>query len=544
MSWLSKFRHASVRALTRRRATSLLSLSLWLLFLTAYAFPATTVEGFITNINSDTSFDVGTLHVVLDAKTHCKTERLLSSISLLHNTIFGGVPDHNSFVLHDHPAPSSEQSTSCDSLRWKVGTRVRVLGDSGTRAGAYLATQVTVYSVTIREDIPAVGSDHEWTGGALLEEKPQVSQAANGWAGTMWVDGYPASITPDTSLLTGPSETQIAYGSSGFFGGSKMKAILPKGAVRPFSGTLFQPNTWATYRGVGVVDGRLLLNRLRLWPNRLEPKENEYWARLAPIIRDPDYPHHIPGSVIFVDANPGEDLTVLADQKAQDFVSKLGASLVPQYQAALPETDKTKIHFRFYVVQSVGKTLDNEVKRLGGPPFLKRPSWDEAVVPLPDGLVIVPMQTLDRIDSEAQLASILSYAITSVLQKQSYTARPGIGTSLDAAVVAISQYEQALRIGIRQMYLAGYDIRDAPFAWAVAQGKPVNNPVIDSKHPDKEIPWYAAYAFNYISQYYQNVDYSKLKRGRAEYQQFLKELYKADPGLLRPRDTAPDPGAL
>ena len=81
------------------------------------------------------------------------------------------------------------------------------------------------------------------------------------------------------------------------------------------------------------------------------------------------------------------------------------------------------------------------------------------------------------------------------------------------------------------MFLAGYDIREAPFAWAVAQGKAVANPVINSKHPDKEIPWYAAYAFNYISQHYKAVDYSKLKRGRAEYQQFLHELYEADPSL-------------
>lgn len=63
----------------------------------------------------------------------------------------------------------------------------------------------------------------------------------------------------------------------------------------------------------------------------------------------------------------------------------------------------------------------------------------------------------------------------------------------------------------------------------VAQGKPINNPLIDSKHPDKEIPWYAAYAFDYLSQYYQDVDYSKLKHGDAEYQQFLGELRKADP---------------
>jgi hypothetical protein len=67
----------------------------------------------------------------------------------------------------------------------------------------------------------------------------------------------------------------------------------------------------------------------------------------------------------------------------------------------------------------------------------------------------------------------------------------------------------------------------------VAQGKPVQNPILNSKHPDQEIPWCAAYAFNYISHYYSDVDYSKLKRGQSEYQQFLQELYKADPSLPR-----------
>ena len=46
------------------------------------------------------------------------------------------------------------------------------------------------------------------------------------------------------------------------------------------------------------------------------------------------------------------------------------------------------------------------------------------------------------------------------------------------------------------------------------------------------------YAFNYVSQYYADVDYSKWKRGEVEYQDILKELYKADPSLPKPKDAA------
>ena len=79
------------------------------------------------------------------------------------------------------------------------------------------------------------------------------------------------------------------------------------------------------------------------------------------------------------------------------------------------------------------------------------------------------------------------------------------------------------------MYLAGYDIRYAPFAWSVEQGKRIKSP---ADEPNKHMPWYATYAFNAIDQLYPNVDYSKLKRGEREYQQFLQELRKADPGAF------------
>ena len=52
------------------------------------------------------------------------------------------------------------------------------------------------------------------------------------------------------------------------------------------------------------------------------------------------------------------------------------------------------------------------------------------------------------------------------------------------------------------------------------------------KYPNNDVPWDTAYAFDYISQYYSDVDYSKLKMGEAEYAQFLDELRKADPAAF------------
>ena len=78
------------------------------------------------------------------------------------------------------------------------------------------------------------------------------------------------------------------------------------------------------------------------------------------------------------------------------------------------------------------------------------------------------------------------------------------------------------------MYLAGYDIREAPIAWAAVAGKPAN-PFPKTKKQSDAIPWYTAYCFNYINLFYSDVDYGRLRRGEREYAQILEELRNVDP---------------
>jgi hypothetical protein len=52
-----------------------------------------------------------------------------------------------------------------------------------------------------------------------------------------------------------------------------------------------------------------------------------------------------------------------------------------------------------------------------------------------------------------------------------------------------------------------YEVIDTPLAWAAARGELVQNPVLNppTDHPDWAIvPWYVAYGFNFINQYYAN----------------------------------------
>lgn len=59
-----------------------------------------------------------------------------------------------------------------------------------------------------------------------------------------------------------------------------------------------------------------------------------------------------------------------------------------------------------------------------------------------------------------------------------------------------------------------------------------DDPVPKKKMNPDWIPWETAYAFDYISKFYSDVDYSRLKRGEKEYAQFLDALRKADLGAF------------
>jgi hypothetical protein len=267
-------------------------------------------------------------------------------------------------------------------------------------------------------------------------------------------------------------------------------------------------------------------------------KEKEFVARLAPLVHAPDYLRHLPGTIRLPGQSPAENLKILPARDVQEFVSDLGESVMPEYQRQLKEQDDTKIHFHFYVVQGERPVPDDAMSEVDGPLFPSRNGLNRGAVALPNGVIVLPDYMLARIGNAAQLASILSYAVTRVLQEQdfvSHNSSPGstwsivVGPDYSWALFPLQRSEQALRIGIRQMYLAGYDIREVPFAWAAAAGKPVANPLADPAQFATAVPWYAAYVFDYISLYYSDVDYGKLKKGETEYAEFLSELRKAAP---------------
>ncbi|MHB1795590.1 MAG: hypothetical protein ACYCPO_11540 [Acidobacteriaceae bacterium] len=527
-------------------------MSLWLLFLTAHAFPATTVDGFVTRIDSPLSFEVGELHIILNARTNCAL-RIIAAKDTSFDPWKWTIPHTKLFLSKSDTTQTTIEP--CGLLHSAIGSAVHLEGSLRIDTRAFIASSFVL--ITVRQSINLVGI-------ALNEERVEQTRTSPPRKRELWLDGYPIAITRNSSLLPAPGNTSFspALENNGAFkiDWGDINASVSATDLKRGTSTSPSENMWIWYRAIQTANGSIRAVDMRFWNNYVGKRQEEYTRQFAPVVEVPDYATRALGHVIFLH---GDKATIVPDTGIQNWITKFGASVVPKDQQSLSSTDPAKVVFRFYVVQPFWaghflrykygfQNIDGTSCETGGEGDFgySNPngrSFMKDIVFTQNGVVLIPENVLGSLSNESELAALLSYGISSTIQNQFFrlwsitTYAPGVNlhtmssNDLKLCAFVTRLNEQTLRLGIRQMYLAGYDIREAPFAWAVAQGKPVSNPIMNSKHPDQEIPWYAAYAFNYISQYYQNVDYSKLKRGRAEYQQFLKELYKADPSLPRPK---------
>jgi hypothetical protein len=504
----------------------------------------TTVDGFITRAANGNSLRVGGLTVKLAAQTACSRYIAVQGES------------------HIFPIRTSlENLDSCSSLNLPVGSRIHAFGTLQADR-TFIATKLTVgnsLKVSTGElPVSSFGSEIDWrlddkysgapwTGkayaGAFAEETPAMFRSNSGTNVRLWINGFPLCLTGSTRIYVPSSKRRIVTkqlypdnsAGSVIFRRSKMSVI-------PFTTKLIKPKTYVVYRA-SKVDGETRASEIYLFHYVTSDAEREYLAKYAPSIVDPDYRSHIPGELRYKN---GETIKIVPDRRIQAYVSTAANEVIPPYQKQLQLEKNSQINIRCFVVSTFKNIPTNYYVQIDGHPtdsshliftnlkslltVPKDVKTIRRIVAMPDGTVLIPDVELASFENKAQMEFALSAAISSIVQRQAYFNKIYQSSTPDPSVTdGYFQTQRVIRFGIHQMYLAGYDVREAPYVWALARGKPVNNPIIDSKDPNKEIPWYAAYAFDYISQYYKDVDYSKLKRGDAEYATFLQELRKADP---------------
>jgi len=247
---------------------------------------------------------------------------------------------------------------------------------------------------------------------------------------------------------------------------------LPLSADLTFEGPLksiadVTTNVWISYSGELGKDGVVVVSKAIFSQNVVDKHESNFREKgdkvLSPSRQNAKGEIDLPYTFA--------KLKISSDIQVQERVNRIGQLLVPAYQRALPATDPTKIVFKFYAL--------NNKSHAG--------VWSYA-----GGEVFVPVQVVERLQNDDQLAAVLADGIAKVLEKQTYRVIrpatntmaaaevaglvggffvPGLGAAGVAGVMTAGKkvdelmQEQSGRVSLGLMQDAGFRVDQAPIAW-------------------------------------------------------------------------------
>jgi Peptidase family M48/Domain of unknown function (DUF5666) len=438
-----------------------------------------TIHGFVTAINSPTSFEIDDYKVTRD-----------KTVSL---------------DLEMQQADNSLDTFRPEDIR--IGTELEIMGEYDEASGELKARSIKVFSydtLTVKRT-------------ALLEKLPSLTKDDAGWTGVIYADGQRITVTPTTAVSLKPNLAE------------RINSAKDKSSEGPkLAPDSLNLDTFVSYEGVRQPDGSIRAQKVEFQHAEVATGEARMWRRFAPTVTEPDYASFGPGELKMRWAT----FKIVPDHEAQDYISRLGNSLIPAHQKDLPDGDPLKIPFKFFLVD--------------------KKSFNAASYP--NGVVIVHSGVFDVLENEAQLAFVLSHEISHAVEKHVWlqhqyhwneliALRAGgafipYGGSFAADLLAAgfrSQYSRSLenqadRVGVEWMLAAGYDIREAPQSWKAVsrqKGDSAANPFWCS-HDNNTTR--RSYLMSELRNNHADVDYSNLKKDTDEFHRVANLVKEAEGG--------------
>jgi Peptidase family M48 len=290
------------------------------------------------------------------------------------------------------------------------------------------------------------------------------------------------------------------------------------------------PGVVMTYEGKEQTDGSVLTSKVTFVRNEQEKGEKNLWKQLKIKEKPSDFTSGKPGELKV----GGDKYKILPNQEVQDYVNRIGQSLIPAYQRGLPEGDPNKIPFRFTVIVKKGFNASA----------------------YPNGVVIIHDDLFKVIENEAQLAAVLGHEIAHATQEHTYrqlehnkkrrkalaiaslfAAGMGyysISNVLDMVNVAMvrgygrTMENQSDRVGLQYMTDAGYDPRESPRVWKLVTKKQGDTPTFFWSSHDSNAER-RSFQMLTIRNTFSSLDFSQLRKGEEEYQRIAELAYQANP---------------
>jgi hypothetical protein len=297
---------------------------------------------------------------------------------------------------------------------WRLGELLEIWGSLKKKTHSVKAESIHIL----------IPTPHAISGSGIIQK---AESAAAGEA-QLRADGYQLHLTAKTHLLSAGLIQTLAAAA---------------------------PNQWIDYRGILEPDGIVDVTEATITPNVAAPSDLKYRAKEDAVAR-PDS----------------------ADPTLQARVNRIGTSLIPRYETQLPDTDPTKIQFRFPVT-------DEEHAKRGRN--------------LQNGVILVSAAALARMQTDSEIAALLADGIAATLEMNElgnhaagYTRASTILNDTAAAALIVVEplsaiwlapglirgpyqlshaQEQSGRESLGLLADAGYDLREAPLAWWLLASK-------------------------------------------------------------------------
>jgi Peptidase family M48/Domain of unknown function (DUF5666) len=433
-----------------------------------------TIHGFVTEVKSPTSFAIDDYKVTRDGTLAIELNE----------------------AKHVQPPVFRAEDI-------RVGTELEVKGDYDEKSGELKAKSIKVFL----EDARAV------KGTALLEQIPSLTKSGSGWEGEIRADGERIHVLPATVVTIKSNR-------------SERKSSKDEAADRPLDSVdVLNLDTFVRYQGTRNTDGKVDAAKVEFEHEEFEPGEAKLWKKLNPDVKPPDYSSLVPGELKMHNCvYEWCEQQIIPSKEAQDYIARIGESLIPAHQKELPTDDPLKIPFRFYLVKA--KSFN--------------------AVSYPNGVVLVHSGVFDILQNEAQLAFVLAHEISHAVEKHTWQAahyhqKELIALRAGGALIPFggfwvadltadgvkNQYvrsleNQADRVGLEWMLAAGYDIREAPASWQALSAKKGDGPINPfwSSHDNKTTR--RSYLMVELRNNYPDVDFSKLKTDSEEFHHIAK----------------------
>jgi hypothetical protein len=382
-----------------------------------------------------------------------------------------------------------------------VGTELDVKGDLDEQTKVILAKSIKVDLDQFRT----------LTNTVVLASPPTgLVRSENGWNGMLFADGQHIRISPQTNVFHTLSTEQA--------GDSDPE--VPIDSLREIT-----PGMFMTYEGVREVEsGVFLADSVEFARNDFERGEQALWNKSMVRVKGTDTLNRGRG-----EPSAAGELTVpdvgkfklLPNEEVQEYVSKIGKSLLPKYALDISQNDPSKFRFHFYVVVNSEPTA----------------------FALPTGVFVIYSGLFSVLENEAQLAAVIGHEMAHVLQEHQWRAIQR-STSLKKGVLSLTdavirngyepdQENQADRLALEYMTNAQYDPREAPRVWAAVaksgfQGKNSFYSSYESRITRR------TYLANQIRENYSDRNFADFRTEEATYKRMTILANEAVSGKLEP----------